>query len=232
MSVQQLGTEQLERLRRLDAATLANAIESLNVRLRNEGFTDQSVKALLPRLPAMVGYAATVRIRGSAPATAVGAYPDRTDWWEYVRSLPSPRIVVVEDAATKVGFGSLLGAVHMNILRALGCVGAVTNGVVRDLPAAEAIGFPVFASGLTVSHAYVHIVEFGAPVTVGGLKVRSGELLHADMHGVQSVPLEIADRVPEIGEKILAHKHGIIDFCRSQNFSVEQLRDLVVQPIR
>ncbi len=138
----------------------------------------------------MLGYAATVKIRGSAPPTAAGPYPDRTDWWDYILSLPAPRVVVVQDVATQVGLGSLLGAVHVNILRALGCVGAVTNGSVRDLPAAEKLGFHLFAGSISVSHAYVHIVEFGTPVEIGGLKIQSGDLLHGDLHGVQSIPLD------------------------------------------
>src|SRR5579859_1924245 len=136
-----LTSEQLEALRRLDAPTLANAIETFRQRLRNEGFIDPSVRCLLPKLPSMLGYAATVTIRGSAPPTAAGPYAERTDWWDYVLSLPEPRVVVVEDASAKRGLGSLVGAVHMNILQALRCVGVVTNGSVRDLPAAEAAGF-------------------------------------------------------------------------------------------
>ena len=126
------------------------------------------------------------------PPTA--RYPDRTDWWDYILSLPAPRVVVVQDVATKVGLGSLLGAVHVNILRALGCVGAVTNGAVRDLPAAEKLGFQLFAGSVSVSHAYVHIVEFGTPVEIGGLKIQSGDLLHGDLHGVQSIPSDIAGK--------------------------------------
>ena len=96
-----LTSEQLEILRRLDACTLANAIETFHERLRNEGFADSSVHCLFPRLPPMLGYAATVKIRGSAPPTAAGPYPDRTDWWDYILSLPAPRVVVVQDVATR-----------------------------------------------------------------------------------------------------------------------------------
>ena len=137
-----LTPEQLVSLGRLDGCTLANAIETFHQRLSNEGFIDGTVRCLFPRLPAMVGYAATIKIRGSAPPTTAGRYPDRTDWWDYILSLPAPRVLVVQDAATRIGLGSLLGAVHINILRALGCAGAVTNGAVRDIPVAESLGFP------------------------------------------------------------------------------------------
>ena len=113
-----LTTEQLEALRRLDACTLANAIESFQQRLRNEGFADGSVRCLFPNLPPVVGYAVTVKIRGSAPPVAGDNYMDRTDWWDYVVSLPAPRVVVVQDMATRPGLASLLGAVHVNILHA------------------------------------------------------------------------------------------------------------------
>ena len=224
-----LSSEQLEAIRRLDACTLANAIESFQRRLRNEGFADHSIHCLFPRLRPMVGYAATVTIRGSALPTAGDAYPDRTDWWDYIVSVPAPRVVVVEDVATRPGLGSLVGAVHMHILRTLRCEGVVTNGSVRDIPDAESAGFHYFAGGVSVSHAYVHIVEIGKPVQVGGLKIESGNLLHGDLHGVQSVPLDLAPRIPSVAAKIIAREQELIALCRSPEFTLEKLRHAVRQ---
>jgi regulator of RNase E activity RraA len=222
-----LITEELDALRRLDACTLSNAIETFGVRLRNEGFMRGSVRCLFPQLQPMVGYAATVLIRGAAPAFAGPAYHDRTDLWEYIQSVPAPRVVVVQDTASSPGLGSLVGEVHMNILQALGCVGAVTNGAVRDLPAAAAAGFHLFAGNVTVSHAYVHIVEFGGPVEVAGQSVHSGDLLHGDLHGVQSIPLELAGKIPAVAADIVAKHRAIIDVCRSADFSLVKLREVV-----
>ncbi len=224
-----LTAEQLECLRRLDACTLANAIETFNERLRNEGFVDSSVRCLFPRLNPMLGYAATVKIRGSLPPTADGNYADRTDWWDYILSLPAPRVVVVQDVSSRLGLGSLVGSVHMNILRALHCGGVVTNGSVRDIPAAEAAGFQLFAGSISVSHAYVHIIEIGKPVEIGGLRIRSGDLLHGDLHGVQSIPLDIAGRIPEVAARITAQEQSLIALCRSPEFSVSKLREAVAQ---
>ena len=222
-----LSTEQLETLRRLDACTLANAIETFHVRLRNEGYMDDTVRCLFPHLPPMLGYAATLKIRGSAPPTADGLFPDRTDWWDYLVSLPAPRVVVVQDVASRPGLGSLIGAVHVNILRALGCVGAVTNGAVRNLPAAESAGLHLFAGGIAVSHAYVHIVGIGVPVEIGGLKIQSGDLLHGDLHGVQSIPLDIADQIPAVAAQITAKEQELIALCQSPGFSLEKLRAVI-----
>jgi 4-hydroxy-4-methyl-2-oxoglutarate aldolase len=222
-----LTSEQLDSLRRLDASTLANAIETFHERLRNQGFVDRTVRCLFPRLEPMIGYAATIKIRGSAPPTVDGPYADRTDWWDYILSVPAPRVVVVQDVATRPGLGSLVGAVHMNILRALHCAGVVTNGSVRDIPAAESAGFHLFAGSVSVSHAYVHIIEFGQPVQIGGLQIQSGDLLHGDLHGVQSVPLEVAALIPPVAAEIAAREQELIALCRSPEFSLEKLRAAV-----
>lgn len=222
-----LTTQQFDSLRNLDACTLANAIETFRERLRNEGFMNNSVRAQFPQFPPMLGYAATLKVRGSAPPMADGRFQERTDWWDYVSSLPAPRVLVVQDAATSVGLGSLLGAVQFNILHALDCVGAVTNGSVRDLPAAQSLGFPLFAGNIAVSHAYVHVVEYGHPVEIGGLKIFSGDLLHGDLHGVQSIPLDIAPRIPEIAAGIRSREKALIELCQSREFSIEKLRAAV-----
>ena len=232
MSASPLTAQQLLALRGLNSCLVANAIETFHERLRNEGFVDGSVRSLFSDLPPMVGYAATVRIRGSAPSTAEREYPERTDWWDYVLSVPAPRVLVVQDVATRVGLGSLVGEVHMNILRALDCVGVLTNGSVRDIPAAHAAGFHYFAGSASVSHGYVHLIEFGAPVSVGGLAVHSGDLLHGDVHGVQSVPLGIAAKIPEVAMRISARERSLIAFCNSPGFSVEKLRELIARPLQ
>ena len=222
-----LTSEQLHALRRLDACLLANAIETFNLRLRNEGFADHTVRSLFPELAPMVGYAATVRIRGSAPPTAGTRFADRSDWWDYIERLPAPRVVVVQDVSSRRGLCSLVGEVHMHVLRRLHCVGVVTNGSVRDIPAARSAGFHYFAGSIAVSHVYVHIVDFGQPLEIGGLKVASGELLHGDLHGVQSVPLSIAPQLPAAATAIREHEQALIALCRSPDFTLEKLRQLL-----
>jgi regulator of RNase E activity RraA len=78
-----------------------------------------------------------------------------------------------------------------------------------------------------VSHAYIHIVEIGQPVEVAGLKVQSGDLLHGDLHGVQSVPLDIAPQLPRAAAGITAEEQALIALCRSPEFSIEKLRAAV-----
>jgi regulator of RNase E activity RraA len=219
--------EQLEAIRRLDSCTVANAIETFQTRLRNEGFANASVRCMFPNLPPMLGYAVTVKMRCSSPPAEGGSYLDRTDWWNYILSIPAPRVVVVQDVDPHPGLGSLLGEVHANILLALGCVGAFTNGSVRDIPAVAATSFHFFAASVAVSHAYAHIVEIGGPVEIAGLKVQPGELLHGDVHGVLQVPPEIAADIPAAAVKIMNKERKLIALCRSREFSLEKLRAAV-----
>ena len=220
-----LTPEQLDALRRLSTCTMANTIESFDVRLRNTGFTNASVRCVFPELPPMVGYAATARIRCSLPPMEGHAYVDRTDWWNYLLTIPAPRVVVLEDADRSPGLGSFVGEVHANILLALGCVGVVTNGAVRDLHAVEPTRFQMFAGNVAVSHAYAHIFEFGGVVELGGLKILPGDILHGDRHGVLTIPPEIAGAVPGAAQKLIEREQRIVAFCRSPEFSLDRLRE-------
>jgi len=218
-----LSDVDLERLRAFDSYTVSNAIENLNARLRNEGFVSGTVRCRFPEMPTMVGYAATGRIRTVSPPMTQRCYYDRMDWWNYVASIPKPRVIVVEDADGKPGLGAFIGEIHAAIGVALDCVGCVTNGAVRDLPGIRALNFQLFAGRLSVSHAYAHIIDFNEPVEIGGLKIRSGDLLHGDRHGVLSVPLEIAAEIPAEASKILAEERELKEFCRSSEFSLDEL---------
>jgi len=223
-----VGSAALAALCALDGAAIANAIETFGVRLRNEGFADSSVRSLFPDLPAAAGYAVTARIRCSTPPPVGYQYTDRTDWWHYIISVPAPRFVVVQDVDDRPGLGGFVGELHATILKALDCVGYATNGSVRDADAVRArVGLPMFASGIAVSHAFAHVVEFGEPVQIGGLRVGSGDLLFGDRHGLQSVPPQLVERIPDAAARMTAHERRIIALCRSPQFSIDALTQLV-----
>ena len=223
-----MGLLHLDALRALDGAAIANAIETFDLRLRNEGFADSSIRCLFPELPPAVGYAATARIRCSSPPPVGHQYHDRTDWWNYIASLPEPRFIVVQDVDERRGLGGFVGSVHAHILRALGCAGYATDGSVRDVATVrDAAGLSMFASGVAVSHAFAHIVDFGEPVQIGGLAVSSGDLLFGDAHGVQSVPPSVAAVLPVVVAEMKQKEQDVIQFCRSPQFSIDGLRELV-----
>ena len=219
--------EVLDALRRLDTGTVSNAIETFDIRLRNTGFADERARCIFEDFPPMVGYAATARLRTGDPPIAGGSYHDRSDWWNSILQVPPPRIVALEDMDRPPGLGAFVGNLHAAILRALGCVGYVTNGAVRQLPSVHELGLHLFAGNVTVSHAYAHIFDFGAVVKVGGLEVHPGALLHGDRHGLLSVPKKIASKIPAVAAKLQQTEQRVIDFCRSKQFSVDQLRQVM-----
>lgn len=221
---------QLEQFRRLTTCLVASAIETFHVRLPNAGFTDSSIQCVFRDQPPLIGYAATARMRSANPrmeATKTYDYYDRTDWWNHILSIPAPRVVVIEDVDDPPGVGAFVGEVHANILLALGCIGIVTNGAVRDLPDIQPTEFQMFAGNVSVSHAYAHVFDFGGKVEVGGLRVQPGDLIHGDCHGVQTIPLEIADRVPAAAREIRQRRQQLIGLRRSADFTLEKLRQTI-----
>jgi regulator of RNase E activity RraA len=221
-----LNKEQLEALRQFDTCMVSNAIETFEVRLRNTGFTDPSVRCVFEDWPPMVGYAATARLRTGDAPIAQGFYRDRTDWWNSILQIPAPRIVVIEDIDNRPGVGAFVGDVHAAILQALGCIGYATNGAVREIPRVREQGFYLFAGNVAVSHAYAHIFDFGATVNVGGLQVRPGDLLHGDRHGVVNVPSQIAAEIPAVARNLQITEQKVIEFCQSREISVDALRQI------
>jgi 4-hydroxy-4-methyl-2-oxoglutarate aldolase len=217
-----LTVNELDALRRITSPTIANAIETFKVRSRSEGFMDTSVRCLFPELGAVVGYAVTAKIAARQPSDAA-LRP--WDLWQLVERSPKPALLVIEDI-DDVPIGSFWGEVNGSIYKGLGAVGTITNGGVRDLDEVRATGFHFFASCVLVSHAYIHVVEAGTPVRIGGLVVHPGDLLHADQHGVISIPHEIARDIPKAAEAVEQRERAIIDFARSSDCSVDGLRKL------
>lgn len=221
---QPLSLEQIEELRQISTPTISNAIETFETRPRNEGFMNREIRCILPELGAMVGYAATGAYMASRPGGDDVKGMDR-ELWKHVLTIPEPRIVVVQDIDNPTCVGSLWGEVNGTVFGALGCVGTITNGGVRDLDEVRAMGFHLFASCVIPSHAYVHVVETGKPVKVGGLTVRPGDLIHADQHGVVTIPHEIAAEAADRAREVEAGERTMIQFFRSPDFSPDKLID-------
>ena len=224
MSMEPLVSQSvLDALRSLDTCTVSNAIETFNVRLYNAGFADPSIRAMLPGLPPMVGYAATARMRSGEQPVEGGRYHDRSDWWANILSVPEPRVVVIQDMDDPPGRGAFLGDVHAAILKALGCVGFVSNGAVRELPRVRDMEFSLFAGSVAVSHAYAHIFSCCEVLTIGGLEIQPGDLLHGDVHGLLKVPKEIAAKIPDVASQLRKREDQIVKYCQSPEFSVNDL---------
>jgi len=229
MNAPAVTLETLRRLGEFDTCTVANAIESFRVRLRNEGFSNSSISCRIPKLPVVVGLAVTLRVKSSEPSMKEGYYLGGPDWWERLEIEPSeyPRILVIEDVDHHPGRGALVGTIHACIIKALGCVGVVTNGSVRGLERFEQYGLQAFSAGVSPSHAFGHAVAAGAPVEIAGMRIGPGDILLGDRHGIITVPAGIAPELPDAAMRFRAQETRLCDFCASSGFSPPALRRLI-----
>ncbi len=217
-----LSETELGALRAWPTPAISNAIETFNVRPRNQGYMS-GIRCIFPYFEPMVGYACTATMIADMPPNE----KDRTAGqahWENILKAPTPRVAVIQDLDEPRCIGPLWGEVNANIHRALGCLGVVTDGSVRDLDEVHELGFHFFAADVTPSHAYVHIVDSGIPVKVGGLVVNNGDLIHADKHGVVVIPHEIAREVPQACQAVEDRERRVINFCKSPDFDAEKLK--------
>jgi len=217
-----LTKEDLEALRKWPTCAISNGIEIFNFQPRNVGFMLPEIKCVFPEFPPLIGYAVTAVITAD---TSEGRRIPPQDWWEEMQKIPAPRVAVIHDIDNPV-LGSFWGEVNANIHKALGCVGTVTDGSVRDMDEVEEAGFHFFSSCVSVSHAYVHLVDIGIPVKVGGLSVKPGDLIMGDRHGVIAIPLEIARDVPKAAQMVEDWERPVINYCKSKEFTLEGLKKL------
>ena len=218
----------LETLRQIPSCSIANAIETFSVQPRNVGFMGPEVKSIFPNMGHMIGYAVTAKIAADAPPSA-HMNVSRTEWVDEIMKVPGPRVLVLEDIDYPNPIGSFWGEVQANLHRALGAVGTVTNGGVRDLDEMQEVGFFAFASCVLVSHAYVHITDVGVPVKIGGLEVSSGDIIQGDQHGVIKVPRDIAAEIPDAVKRVENNEQEMIGYANSPEFTVEGLKEMLAQ---
>jgi 4-hydroxy-4-methyl-2-oxoglutarate aldolase len=224
-----LTTEELNLLRAINTPTIANAIEVLGIRKRNEGFTNGSIRCIFPDLGVMVGYAITATIRSATPPDPSHRASMKA-YWDHIANFPAPRVVVAHEMDQPAA-GAWWGEVNSNIHRALGCIGLVTDGTVRDLDEVRPLGFQFFATGVAVSHVYAHLEDFNKPITIAGMAVTPGDLIHADKHGAIVIPVQHARAALDAVMAVERYERPMIQLCKSPQFSTAQLEQLMKSKI-
>ena len=216
----------LRQLAKIDTPTICNTMDILKVEQASRGFITQSFVCLKPEMKPVVGFAKTATCRAVAPSSlSKGEEVElREAYWDYMASRPQPSICVMQDLdGERAGFGAMWGEVNSNLHKALGCLGLVTNGSVRDVDM-WAEGFQAIAGLIGPSHAHVHYVDFGRDVHVLGMWVKDGDLIHADRHGAVVIPAEVAHRIPETAALQARREKVILDACKAKGFSVAKLK--------
>lgn len=221
----------LDALKRYDTPTICNAMEIVAPERRLYGYTVKPLLCPFPDLPPMVGYARTATIRAAqTPALqGVASRNQRAAYYDYVGSGEGPRISVIQDLdGANVGYGAFWGEVNSAVHKALGCLGVVTDGSIRDI-GQWAPDFQALAGSIGPSHAHVHLTGFGEPVSVAGMTVRSGDLIHADRHGAIVIPPDAAAKLPAAADLLARREDVILTIARSKAFTIEKLREAMAK---
>jgi len=208
-------------LSKLDTPTICNALEIVEPTRRACGFNIRPFVCAHPGLGSTLAYARTARIRAQhPPATKV----DSIGYYTYIaEGGPTPSIVVIEDIDPIPGYGAFWGEVNTNVHYGLGCQGLVTNGSIRDLPDAQP-KFQMLAGMVNPSHAWVHAVDWGSPVTVHGMEVMDQDLIHMDQHGAVVIPVERGADIIAEAERIMKRERILINAAQQPGFGVEQIK--------
>jgi regulator of RNase E activity RraA len=221
-----IDTALLAKLASFDTPTICNALEIVAPERRLTGYTVRPLVCPFPDLPPVVGYArtATIRATHAGEATGPAARQQRIDYYHYIASGgPAPSIVVIQDLdGAEAGFGAFWGEVQSTVHKALGAVGVVTDGCIRDIPQ-WAPGLQVLAGSIAPSHAHVHLADFGREVRIHGMLVRSGDLVHADRHGAVVIPAAVAAKVPAACDLLARKEAVVLEMARAPGFTVEKL---------
>ena len=215
----------LAALRDADTPTVCNALEIAMGGRTASGFTRETVVCADPNLPSIVGFARTAKIRAASPAEIA---PDelrelRLSYYEYVAGGPDPALVVIEDTDWPRPVGAFWGEVNVAIHKGLGIAGTVTNGSLRDLGMLDE-GYQVVAGAIGPSHAFVHVFEMDCPVSVLGMSVKPGDLVHADRHGAVVVPAGHFARIAAAIDTVRRKERPLLDAARKEGFDIDKLR--------
>ncbi len=186
----------LEQLRRFDTPTVCNVVELFDLRPRTAGYMDARIQACFPKLPPMVGYAATATFRSAAPPRSGDVYAGIADQVAAFAELPGPAVVVFQDLDNPVA-SATFGEVMATTYKSFGAVGLITSGAGRDLDQVEVLAFPCFSDGTICAHGYCHIVE-----------------IHGDRNGVTMIPGEIATAVAEACPEFMAAEAVVLDYLK------------------
>ena len=215
-----MNHELLALLRSVDTPTVCNAIEVAQGKRGFNDFTRGTMLCSDPGAAAVVGYAVTTKIAALAPPDD---NPDvirarRMAYYQAMAEGPKPSVAVVEDEDYPHCIGAYWGEVNTTIHKGFGMSGALTNGVMRDL--GDLAGdFPVIAGSIGPSHGFVHVTELDVPVTIFGLTIRSGDLVHADRHGALVIPPDVIARLPEAIEKMQQTEQLVLGPAREPGFN-------------
>ena len=221
----ELDSELLKILRSVDTPTVCNAIEVAQGKRGFSEFTRGTMISSAPEGSAMVGFAKTAKIAAQEPPKESQEVikERRMNYYSYMADVDVPTITVIEDVDYPDCIGAYWGEINTKVHKGFGISGALTNGVVRDL-GDLAEDFPVVAGSIGPSHGFVHVREIDTPVSLFGIKVSPGDLVHADRHGAVVIPNEVIPILKDAVHKLFASERLILDPAEKTGFSFDDFK--------
>lgn len=213
-----LTNDQLDALRRIDSPTIANAIETFEIRPRVAGYVGYDIRCIFPTLPPMVGYAVTCTVDSTTEGRKGIGF---NALYEILEDLDYPTVVVMKDVGQDRLHSCHAGEVMSTTMKRLGAVGILTDGGLRDVREVGQLGgFHYFCAGLVVSHGNPICVSVGDDVEISGMKVSMGDLLHGDVNGVVHIPDACAASVADAAHATWKREGETMRNILSESFRV------------
>jgi regulator of RNase E activity RraA len=216
---------ELAALAAFDTPTICNALEIVAPDRRGNGYTTCPAMCGFPAMKPVVGFARTARIRTrhAPPAPPAELRRARQEYYRYVDDGPKPSLIVIHDLdGPDAGYGAFWGEVQSAIHRGLGARGVITDGSIRDIDQ-WAPDFQFLAAKVAPSHAFAHVVDFGGEIEVLGMRVRSGDIVHADRHGAVVVPTSTVAALPDAAHLLARREGRILAVARAPGCTAERL---------
>ena len=217
-------------LRTIDTPTITNVVATypknpLCLGLYNpwteNWYTDTSIRCIYPNLGAIVGHAVTCVYGLPDPN-----YAGRLSFMDVVDALdamPKPTILVIQQKwpAELMAKAGLAGEIMVTSMKAVGCVGMLSNGPSRDVDAIRRLDFQMLLGGVSPGHGEMAVQAVNVPVSVGGMDVAPGELIHMDENGAVKFPADRAGQVLENARKMLEGEAEHLERLRAAKTAAE-----------
>ena len=216
----------IEQLADSETALVCNALDTLHVAEPHTYYLDGDIACHTPDLPSLVGEVITIGLDSSTAKTTGDVEP----YWRMLEEISKSevrRVVVVKSTGDNIRRACVMGDGMAKTFISVGAVGMVTDGGVRDLDGIIQQGFGVFCSGRVVQHTQLHWSMLGEPMNLGGITIKSGDLIHGDSDGCIVVPSGAFDRIVPACALVLAFEKRAHVLLRQSEISLQEKRSIM-----
>jgi 4-hydroxy-4-methyl-2-oxoglutarate aldolase len=213
----------IQQLADFDTALIANTIGYVDSTPAHEYYLGRTIASLTPALGPTVGVAVTCEMDTSTP----GNEPDLDLYYEQVAAIgrmAEPAVWVVKAVGSRPDHECVLGDGMAKLLHSAGCVGIVTDGGVRDVEGLLTVPFAAYARGRTIHHCAYRFPRINVPVEIGGITIRPGDVIHANVGGVIRIPPGCLGVLPERAAAMRAFEHEAHAVLRRTDLEVGEKR--------